>query len=325
MGILKSLFARVGGEGRGQARPRQVKLNLEGLEERMVPSTASTAIHAVNDVNNLSAVFYLNKQNGAFYMKDAYYGTRMLSGAGTIQAFSAGVDSLGYADVWARAGDNSFWEWRYESGWQEVLGPNYVGSFAAVKGDRAYFQNWDNSLWEFTRGVGFHQVSGPSTVLSIDAVTDNYGKDAVFAIRQDHSFGEFYNGGYQFLSGAYTIQAGFSAGVDIHGYADVYGIAGDNSFWEHNSYIGWRMLDVANSVKAISATFNEKVDVIAADGTLKKYDQNGTKINEYSGTTFLEISAARDNDVYTVVWDHSGWERTGGGAWNQYAAANTVV
>jgi hypothetical protein len=324
MRILKSLFARVGGENRGISRRHHVKLTLESLEERAVLSTATTAIHAVNDVNNLSAVFYLNKQNGAFYMKDAYYGTRMLSGAGTIQTFSAGLDSFGYADVWVKAGDNSFWEWRYESGWQEVLPANYVGSFAAVKGDRVYLQNWDHSLWEFTRGVGFNQVDHAGAVQSIDAVTDKYGADTVFALRDDHTFGRYSNG-YQQLSGAYTIQAGFSAGLDINGRADVYVLAGDNSFWEHNSYIGWRKLDVAGAVRTISATFNEKCDVIASDGTLKKYDQNGTKINEDSTSSFLEISAARDNDVYTTVWDHSGWERTAQGKWNNYAAAGTVV
>jgi hypothetical protein len=324
MQFLKNLFGRASKETRKVNRLHRVSLSLENLEDRMVPSTASAAIHAVNDVNNLSAVFYLNKQNGAFYMKDAYYGTRMLSGAGTIQTFSAGTDSMGYADVWVKAGDNSFWEWRYESGWQEVLGPNYVGSFAAVKGDRAYFQNWDHSLWGFTRGVGFNQLDGPGAVQSIDAVTDNHGADTVFALRDDHTFGRYSNG-YQELSGAWTVQAGFSAGVDIQGNADVYVIAGDNSFWEHNSYIGWRRLDDANTVSVISATFNEKVDVIATDGTLRKYDQNGTKINQDLNSSFLEISAARDNDVYTTVWDHSGWERTAGGAWNNYAAAGTVV
>jgi hypothetical protein len=344
MQFPKNWFGRNAKETRKVNRPRRVSLELENLEERAVLSTASAAIHAVNDVNNLSAVFYLNKQNGAFYMKDAYYGTRMLSGAGTIQTFSAGTDSMGYADVWVKAGDNSFWEWRYESGWQEVLLPNYVGSFAAVKGDRVYFQNWDHSLWGFTRGVGFNQVDSAGAVQSIDAVTDSHNGDNIFALRDDNTFGQYspfnwqihmlrvIGGGdlrptftYQQLSGANTVQAGFSAGLDIQGNADVYVIAGDNSFWEHNSYIGWRRLDDANTVSVISATFNEKVDVIATDGTLRKYDQNGTKINQDLNSSFLEISAARDNDVYTTVWDHSGWERTAGGVWNNYAPAGTIV
>jgi hypothetical protein len=305
-------------------RVHSVKPTLEALEDRLVLSTASTAIHAVNDAFNNSAVFYINRQDSAFYERDAYHGTRELSGPGTVKTFSAGVDNNGYADAFVVAGDNSFWEYNNNAGWHEILGPNYVGSFAAVKGDRVYFQNWDHSLWEYTNGVGFNELAGPGSVLSIDAVTDNHNADAVFAIRNDHSFGEYYGGSYQQLSGAYTIQAGFSAGVDKNGYADVYGLAGDNSFWEHNSYLGWRELSGPNTIKAISATINEKVDAIASDGTLIKYDQNGTRIVQYSGSTFTEISAARDNDVYTDIWNNSGWERTGGGGWNEFAAPGTV-
>jgi hypothetical protein len=319
MGIFRSKVRSA-----SPARSHSVKPTLEALEERAVLSTASASIHAVNDAFNNSAVFYINRQDGAFYERDAYHGTRELSGPGTVQTFSAGVDRNGYADAFVKAGDNSFWEYNNNTGWHEILGPNYVYSFAAVKGDHVYFQNWDNSLWQYTNGAGFHELAGPNSVLSIDAVTDNHGADAVFAIGTNHTFGEYYGGYFYQLSGAYTIQAGFSAGVDKNGYADVYGLAGDNSFWEHNSYLGWRELSGPNTIKAISATFNEKVDAIAADGTLIKYDQNGTRIVQYSGSYFTEVSAARDNDVYTAIWNNSGWERTGGGVWNEFAAPGTV-
>jgi hypothetical protein len=320
MGIFRNLLRST-----GPARPRTAKPMLEALDQRLVLSTASSSLHAVMDGHGNTSIFYINRQNGAFYEHDAYYGTRQLSGPDTVQAFSAGIDTYGYADAFVKAGDKSFWEYTNSAGWHEILGPNYVGSFAAVKGDRVYFQNWDKSLWRYTDGWGFAQLAGPGAVQSIDAVTDNAGADAVFAIRGDNTFGEYYGGSYYQLSGAYTIKAGFSAGVDMHGYADVYGLAGDGSFWEHNSYLGWRQLDAPGTVKVISATFNEKVDVIDANGWLVKYDQNGRKIVQDSGSYFTEISAARDNDVCTVVWDNSGWERTAGGAWNQFAAAGTML
>jgi hypothetical protein len=42
-------------------------------------------------------------------------------------------------------------------------------------------------------------------------------------------------------------------------------------------------------------------------------------------SSFLELSAAASNDVFTTVWDHSLWERTGGGVWHQLQPANAVL
>jgi hypothetical protein len=204
-----------------------VKPSLEALEERAVLSTASFSLHAVTDAFGNSAVFYLNPQDQGFYEHDAYHGTRELAGPGSVQAFSAGVDNYGVANVFAKASDTSFWEYNNNIGWHEILGPNIVGSFAAVKGDRVYLQDGVNALWLYTGSgpdAGFYELAAPNSVLSIDAVTDGYGNDAVFAIGTDHSFGEYYGTGYLPLAPAYTIQAGFSAGVGINGNADVYGL-----------------------------------------------------------------------------------------------------
>jgi len=320
MGVFRNLF-----RSSGPARRRTAKPTLEALDQRIVLSTASASIHAVNDVNNNSAVFYINKQDHAFYERDAYYGTRQLSGPYTVQSFSAGTDAYGYADVFVKDGANALWEYTYWNGWRPMLSPNHTVTFAAVKGGRVFVVDDQHDLMRYSDDGSVLQYDGPGTVQTIDAVTDNNGVDVVFAIRGDNTFGEYYGRSYAQLSGAYTLQAGFSAGLDINGQADVYGLDGTGAFWEHNSYIGWRKLDAPGTVKAISATFNEKVEVIAADGTLVKYDQNGTKIVQYSGSTFTEISAACDNDVYTVVWDSSGWERTAGGAWTNYAAAGTML
>jgi hypothetical protein len=318
MGIFRSQVRSTASK-----RAHTVKPMLEALEERVVLSTASVFIHAVNDASNNSAVFYINHQDGAFYEHNASYGTRELSGPKTVQTFSAGVDTKGNADVFVKATDNSFWEYN-SSGWHEILGPGYVNSFAAVKGDRVYFQNYDNSLWEYNSSAGFHQLAGPNSVLSIDAVTDNSGRDAVFALLGDHTFGEFYNGSYSQLSRANIIQAGFSAGLDKNGNADVYSLASDNTFREYNSYLGWRILGDAGTVRSFSATSNETVDAIASDGTLIKFDQTGTRTVLDNGV-FTEVSAARDDDVYTAFSDNSGWERTGGGQWNKFAAPGTLA
>src|SRR5262249_47279518 len=145
---------------------RPARLGLEALEERKVLSTASANIHAVTDAYGHSAVFYIDPNNHAFYEVDAYHGKRLLSGAYTVQSFSAGLDATGHADAFVKAGDNSFWEFN-SRGWHQVLGRNYVKDFAAVKGDRVYFENWDDSLWQFQDLHGFHQQSGPGSVLTL--------------------------------------------------------------------------------------------------------------------------------------------------------------
>ena len=298
---------------------RPTRLGLEALEERKVLSTASANIHAVTDAYGHSAVFYIDPNNHAFYEVDAYHGKRMLSGAFTVQTFSAGLDANGYADAFVKAGDNSLWEWRESGGWRKVLGANLFGDFAAVKGERAYIEMSNGALDVF-RGShpwwlpSFWQLSGPGSVQTLDAVTDSLGYDAVFAIRGDHSFQELYQGSWHLLSGAYTIQTGFSAGTDTAGNADVYGVAGDNSFWKWDN--GWARLANAGVVSQFSATNNGQCWYLAPGGSLNKFDGSNAVHNVYNGS-FTQVSAAASNDVYVVNWDKTLWERTGGGVWHK--------
>jgi hypothetical protein len=316
---------------------------LEGLEDRLVPSTASLSLQAVTDNFGQSTAFYLGEwypnathSYPVLYQRDNQ-GVHILV-YGSPQTYSAGVDATGHAHIFAKYADGSMWDIKSAVNWTEILGPGAnIGSFAAVQGGRCYFQNLDNSLWVYNPasaafGSAFQQIDGPGAVQSIDAVTDSYGRDAVFAIRGDGSFGEYYNGGYTQLLGVNAIGPGFSAGLDINGRPDVYCNIG---WWflEHNSYSGWRLLDTNGSTRAISATNNETVDVIAGDGTLKQYDQYGNKFNLSSGATFTEISAANSTNLYMVQSDGSGWEYInaplGNGwylsYWQQFASPYSVL
>ena len=314
------------------ARGQPVKPALEALEERAVLSTASLTLHAVTDAFNNSAVFYLNPQDQGFYEHDAYHGTRELAGPGLVQAFSAGVDNYGVADVFAKASVTSFWEYNNNIGWHKILGPNVVGSFAAVKGDRVYFQTWDNALWLYGSNVGFYEMAAPNSVLSIDAVTDGHGNDAVFALGTDHSFGEYHATGYFSLAPAYTIQPGFSAGFGINGNADVFGLDSAGEFCEFdnfNSFV-WRVWPGTKNFTEISATSYGIVYALGSDGHLIMFDENGRGNGTYfgditpPGSSFGDISAAGPYDLYTITPDNTGWERTGGGLWMPFAASGPV-
>jgi hypothetical protein len=315
-------------------RKASYKPRFDALESREVMSTASPAIHAVADNFSASAVFYINQTDHAFYEHDVNHGTRMLSGPNTVQSFSAGLDTDGHADVFVKAGDGSFWEFSDgRGGWHKLLGPNLVDSFAAVKGDRCYVLFKDQSLHEFNGGRFLFQwstVSGAHTVTTLDAVTDNKGYDAVFVLKTNKTFGEFYHGYHQ-LAGALHLGrfitlpsiTSFSAGTDLNGNADVYA----KNFWgtlQKNVGGVWTTVASAGTFTQFSATDNGQVWFLGTDSSLKKYDAFGTEHDVYADT-FVSISAARSNDVYTVVWDHSLWERQGGGVWNQWSPAGTVA
>jgi hypothetical protein len=315
-------------------RKQSFKPRFEALEQREVMSASSPGIHAVAENFGTSAVFYINEQNHAFYEHDALHGTRMLSGPNTVQAFSAGLDTNGRADVFVKAGDGSFWEFSdFRGGWHELLGPGVVQSFAAVKGDRVYVQFQDNSVREFNGANFLFQwswVSAVGTVQSLDAVTDTHGFDAVYVLKTNDTFGELYHGVYKQLAGAFhlfklTLPSvnQFSAGTDLNGNADVYARFFLGNL-EKNVGGVWTSVAAAGTFKEFSATDSGQVWFIASDNTLKKFDAAGVRHDVYNGD-FVSISAARSNDVYVVNWDDSLWERTGGGVWNEWSGAGTVA
>jgi hypothetical protein len=309
---------------RPSASPRQrsFRPSFDNLEERQVLSTSSPAIHAVTDNFGHSEVFFINKQNHAFYEKDAS-GIHFLSGANTVQFFSAGVDPSGHADVFVNDGLNHIYE--YNGGaWHRLFEPERMTQFAAVKGGRLYAVGADKALWEYGPSFGWFRLDGPGAVQSIDAVTDKFGRDAVFAIRGDNTFRERFNGSWQFLSGAFTIQRGFSAGTDLAGNADVFGLDGTNQLFRHTT-TGWTALGARNTVKTISATDAGQVDFITTGGKLEKFDGSGNLHVLDTVSSYLEVSAAASNDVYVTIWNFSGWERTAAGVWNQWSPAGTVL
>ena len=114
----------------------------------------------------------------------------------------------------------------------------------------------------------------------------------------------------------------FSAGTDSSGNADVYAATFFGNL-EKNVGGTWTTVASLGTFKQFSATDNEQVWYIGADDSLKKFDAAGTE-HDVHAPTFLSISAARSNDVYTVYQDGSLWERTGGNVWTELSDAGTV-
>ncbi len=322
MGIFRSLFRST-----RPASPRTAKPTLEALDERILLSTASASMHAVTPAESITSVVFYIGQDHCLYESDSNGSGRQVLTKGAVLTFSAGVGTDGYADCFIKEADNTFWEYTRTGGLLEVLpAGNNVGSFAACGLGEVYFQNWDHSLWEYSsKARSFSELSGPGTVQSIDAVTTYSAGDAVFALRGDGTFGEYTQTftpsgnvsgwSYTQLSGAGTVQAGFSAGQTSWGSADVYVKAGDNSFWEWDG--GWIKLDAPNTVKAFSAAADGQVDAIAANGWLVQYEQNGSRVI-LSSTNYgiTEISVAVTSGVWSAELgtyncytnaDNAGW------------------
>jgi hypothetical protein len=253
-----------------------------------------------------------------------------------VQAFSAGVDSSGHADVFIEGSDNSMWEFNSQV-FQDLNAPEKMTGFAAVKGDRLYAVGADNAMWEYSppyiwffrghiiRGGGWVELSGPGTVQFLDAVTQSSGVDAVFAIRQDGSLQEYSQGSWQWRAVPNYFTVGywsFSAGLDTNGNADFFGLSNYNDqLWRWTSAGGWASLGSPDTAWWISATTNGQVDYIGFDGSLHKFDSSGTRHDMPNGNlTFTELSGAASNDLYVVTadWSSTLMERGGGNQWTTW-------
>ena len=345
---MKTLFDyfRGGRAGRGAParRPHQARLSVEPLEDRLLMSASSLAIHAVKD-NFGSAVFYL--KNNGFYEKDSSGATLWLIGdPHAVRQFSAGVDSYGKADVFATSAiDNSMWEFN-SNGWQNLYAPETMTEFAAVNGDRVYAVGADNALWEHSplhwvnQGGHWHLVGGwnqmappaPGVgVQYLDAVTQTADQsDAVVAVCTDGTLWLHRNAGWRLLAWEpnYFQQTSISAGLDVWGRAAVYGLSNDDGFdppdqlWRWTvSDQSWTPLGTAGTIWQISATNGGQVWFLTTGGALGKFESAGN-MKIVDSNYHSEIGAAGSADVYVVGWYPDGTnalaERSAMGFWQQW-------
>jgi hypothetical protein len=314
--------------------PQRVRLELEAMEERMVPSASSLDMHAVKD-NFGSAVFYTkfgSTQNG-LHEKDASGADHWLLSPGWYRSMSAGVDRSGRADLFLTGSDHSMWE-HNSSGWHNLFAPETMTEFAAVKGDRVYAVGADRAMWEYSPPIyfgkfhfgGWQRLSGPGTVQYLDAVTQTSGIDSVFAIRQDGSLQKYSQGNWQWLAtpNYFSVASStFSAGLDTSGNADFFGLSASNGqLWRFTNASGWKALGGAHTAYWISATTNGQVAFVNRnDFSLQKFDGNGG-LHTLSavGQKYWEVSGAADNDVYADTFGDSLQERSAGGVFITWAS-----
>jgi hypothetical protein len=205
------------------ARRRLAHLEFECLDQRLLPSTATTSMCAVTDVTGSATGFYLDPSNHTLYMLRSRTAAQ-IAPANAVNEFSAGLNSKGTMDLFAMESNGRIALDNFDGkGWQDLGQPMpMAGSFAAVDGGRAYFEGADASLWEYSpivrttgyyrdlHGIlhpitsvtgGWQELWGPNAVFALDAVTErpsgvNTGRDVVFAMGGDGRLEAFTKGGW---------------------------------------------------------------------------------------------------------------------------------
>ena len=312
--MFLGLFGRDRRNGRTKASAgktararRTASLNLERLEDRLVPSSAAPA----------SPLSVLQADNSLWALTSA--GAPRISPAGTIVSTSAVTDGAGQTDVFAVASDHSLWE-HGAAGWRE-LSTGYFGQISAAvnaSGGAVVFGvlGGDSaapcSLWEYDpTGGGWTELSPSQTVLSVSAVADSAGNDVAYAVTADHDLWCHGPGGWSLLSTGSFQQV--SAGVNSAGQSVVYAVLTDRSLWEDNPASGgasWRNLSPSGTILAAAAAGPDQVFAVTADQHLWQHTPSGWSLT--STGTFTSISGAQTTagagEVFAVLTDGSLWQ-----------------
>jgi PKD repeat protein len=309
-------------QGKTARARRTAFLNLERLEERLVPSLAAPA----------SLVSVLQADHSLWALTSA--GEQQLSPAGTIVSTSTVTDGNGQTDVFAVASDRSLWEYG-AAGWRN-LSTGYFGQISAAvnaAGDAVVFgvlgdhSSAPNSLWQFDpKGGGWTELSPSHTVLSVSAVADSAGNDVAYAVTSDHNLWEHGPAGWSLLSAGSFQQV--SAGVNAAGQSVVYAVLTNRSLWENDQASGgngWRNLSPAGTILAAAAAGPDQMFAITADQHLWQHTPAGWSLT--SAGTFTSISgpqtATGAGEVFAVVADGSLWQYVT--SWTELSSGGVVA
>jgi hypothetical protein len=229
-------------------RPRSMKLGIEDLEGRMVPSASSFNMHSVVEATGGTvAVFHSQDHvNAALFENTGPGAFQQIAPAGAATDFSVGLDPTGHAAVFAHL-NGVMQEFTQSTGWVPLNEPVPIAHFAAVQNGDLYAVAKDNSLWQFTPLVfhptiiisgghilhggyytgGWSERLGANSFIAVDAVT-SHGQDIVVGMNANRQLSWFLPGtGYlDSFSGSVNT---YSVGLDANGYFDVFVVIGNPS------------------------------------------------------------------------------------------------
>jgi hypothetical protein len=326
---------------RSRQAPRRITLQVEDLEERMVPSASSFNMHSVVEpaTGRTVAVFHVDDNvNNALLENTGPGAFQGIAPAGAVRDFSVGLDPTGHAAVFAHM-NGVMQEFTQSTGWVPLNEPVPMAQFAAVQnGDLYAVAAKDNSLWQFTPIVrtpvtfyfggqahqgfiitgGWSERLGANTFIAVDAIT-SHGQDIVVGMNANRQLSWFLpaTGYLDSFSGSVNT---FSVGLDPSGYFDVFVLFGDPSGSSGNlqeydpSQGGWQPVIFTNGdigpLSTLSATTGGQCFILntslPGDPILDEYSPSTGSVfvpGQPLGS-ILDVSAAGADNV--IVMDTSG-------------------
>jgi hypothetical protein len=333
---------------RGRQVPRRVTLQLEGLEDRMVPSASSVNMHAVVEATGTTvSVLHINdKVNNPLFEYTGRWTFQQIAPAGAVTDFSVGLDPTGHAAVFAHM-NGVMQEWTQSTGWNRLYEPVAMAHFAAVQNGDLYAVANDKSLWQYTPPVfhittfvfgghiyhggyytgGWKELLGANTFISVDAVT-SHGQDIVVGMNSNGQLSWYLPAtGYRdSFSGSVNT---YSVGLDTNGYLDVFVVFGDLTLG-HPGHLqeydpsqgGWQPIintygDLSPTA-TISATSGGECFVLSGnvgDDLLWEYRPNSSGSGSFVstvipgyGVSIKDFSAAGADNVTVMDSNGSPWQ-----------------
>jgi hypothetical protein len=325
---------------RGRQAPRRVTLQVEDLEERMVPSASSFNMHSVVEpaTGRTVVVFHVddNRYN-ALFENTGPGAFQQIAPAGAVSDFSVGLDQTGHAAVFAHM-YGVMQEFTQSNGWVPLNEPVAMAHFAAVQNGDLYAVANDNSLWQFTPLVfhpttivmggnvyhggfftgGWSERFGANSFIAVDAVT-SHGTDIVVGMNANRQLSWFLpsTGYLDSFSGSVNT---YSVGLDTNGYFDVFVVIGDPSgstgqLQEYDpSQGGWQPIIFTNGditpLATLSATSGGQCFILnnylPGDPILDEYSPNAgfVYVPGQELGSIIDISAAGADNV--IVMDTFG-------------------
>jgi hypothetical protein len=242
---LLKIFDHSPSSRRTTAKRLSVRLDIESLEDRLVPSASSASVHAITPATGGSVAYFINPIDKTFDEKinyDGYSFLQQVAPAGAVTDLSAGLTNSGTPVVFAHY-DGVLKYFSDPTGWQNTNPPIGIVNYAAVDGGRLYAAGSDHALYEYTipyqvttRTVnprtlqvswitktvgGWSELSVANTVWAVDAVTQHSlvtavtpssGIDVVFAIGFDTYYNYRNNRLIEYSQGTWTYIAGNGIG-----------------------------------------------------------------------------------------------------------------
>lgn len=299
VGLLRRLFARP-----TPMRRAPVRLSLESLEDRRLPSTIATAGNALYVIRSDHSVWTKQGTGNWFALTGPGFAASVSATAettsgqsvlfalttdgwvykyvlgqpwqrlgGFFTAVSAGTDATGNAEVFAQTANGQLYEFSTTS--VAHVG-DFLLSMSAAGNGSVYVVLTNHSVFKHTP-QGWTSIAPANTAVAFEAVTQGSGAQVYYALTPNGFVQTSQNGGpWTFLIGA---AKAMDAGTDANGNATLFALTGQvgpqgqTSLFEFPSQSA--SISLGNWVSSLAASSHDTVFVTLTDGSVYEHTSGG--------------------------------------------------